>query len=142
MKYDDASWHQRGDFPRSLPAAAGATHTGMFVAWALHSGLAGPVHVEVFADELRQLRARQITPGRYFLSVCNGKFTDLDLDERGNAFARDYFDFDSGDYLLDYEAALGGSLPSIYHVPDTWESFDRLKPILDGRFSEWTRGLP
>ena len=142
MKYDDASWHQRGDFPRSLPTAAGATHTGMFVAWALLSGLAGPVHKEVFAEELQQLRARRITPGRYFLSVCNGKFTDMDLDERGNAFVCNYFDFDSGDYLQDYEAALCADLPSLYHVPDTWESFDRLKPVIDSRFLEWTRGLP
>jgi hypothetical protein len=40
MKYDDASWHCAGDFPKDLPEAAGATHTGMFLAWALLSGLA------------------------------------------------------------------------------------------------------
>ncbi|MGN6118448.1 MAG: DUF7832 domain-containing protein, partial [Rhodanobacter sp.] len=43
MKYDDASWHYGGDFPKDLPDEAGATHTGMFVAWALLSGLAGQI---------------------------------------------------------------------------------------------------
>jgi len=41
MKYDDASWHYGGDFPDDLPDEAGATHTGMFLAWALLSGLGG-----------------------------------------------------------------------------------------------------
>jgi hypothetical protein len=34
MKYDDASWHFGGEFPKDLPEEAAATHTGMFVAWA------------------------------------------------------------------------------------------------------------
>ncbi|WP_441328174.1 DUF7832 domain-containing protein [Mesorhizobium album] len=35
MKYDDASWHSGGNFPRELPPEAGATHIAMFVAWPL-----------------------------------------------------------------------------------------------------------
>src|SRR6266404_3538306 len=47
MKYDDASWHYGGDFPEDLPREAGATHTGMFVAWAL-----------LFTNPARPLRGR------------------------------------------------------------------------------------
>lgn len=93
MKYDDASWHRVGDFPKNLPEAAAATHTGMFLAWALLSGLAGSLHIEDFRDELERLKARHITPGQFFLRVCRGKFTDQDLNEQGNAFASSYFDF-------------------------------------------------
>lgn len=137
MKYDDASWHYGGDFPKDLPDEAGATHSGMFLAWALLSGLAGPIHLNDFPDDLRKLRARQVTPGRFFLDTCDGKFTDEDLDDRGNAFARDYFDLQKGTYLRDYTKVLGGSVPTLYHVKDTWDNFDRVKPVLDRRFSEW-----
>src|SRR5688572_23363485 len=40
-KYDDADWHYGGDFPEDVPEQAGATHMGMFVAWAWSAGLAG-----------------------------------------------------------------------------------------------------
>lgn len=80
---------------------------------------------------------RQTSPGRYFLDACDGKFTDEDLDQRGNSFAREYFDLSQGRYLRDYEEALGANFPTLYHVADSWENFDRLKQILDRRFSEW-----
>jgi len=28
-------------------------------------------------------------------------------------------------------------LPSEYHVADSWESYDKLKPVLDNRLSAW-----
>jgi hypothetical protein len=139
MKYDDASWHHGGDFPKDLPNEAGATHTGMFVAWAFASGLVGSIHLDEISEDLERLKSRQMTPGRFFMHACDGKFTDEDLDERGNAFARHYFDLTHGKYLQDYEATLGGNVPTLYHVADTWENFDLLKPVLDRRFSEWSR---
>jgi len=137
MKYDDASWHSGGKFPKDLPREAGATHTGMFVAWALLTGLAGEVYTTDFPDEIPKLRSRSWTPGRFFLEMCDGKFTDDDLNEEGNAFAQSYFDFKKGSYLRDYEATLGRDVSELYYVKDSWENFDRLKPILDRRFADW-----
>lgn len=137
MKYDDASWHYGGDFPPDLPMEAGATHTGMFVAWALLSGLGGELHTEEFPDDLEKLRRREITPGANFLRVCDGKFTDEDLNEIGNRFAADYFDLSTGEYLEDYEEILGDDVEEIYRVADTWENYDLLKPVLDERFRDW-----
>lgn len=138
MKYDDASWHYGADnFPKHLPPAAGATHTGMFVAWAFLSGLAGELHIEDFPENIPRLAARSVTPGAFFLEACDGKFTDEDLTDEGNRFAADYFDFEKGMYLADYEKVLGKEAGDLYSVPDTWESFDRLKPVLDNRLSEW-----
>ncbi|WP_430390455.1 hypothetical protein [Dyella sp. 20L07] len=128
MKYDDASWHSGGSFPKDLPASAGATHTGMYVAWALQKGLASKLHTDEMADDLHRLAERSLTPGAFFLSVCDGKFTDEDLSEEGNAFTAVYFDFSDGLYLADYELALAEGLPDIqdalYYVADTWENFD------------------
>jgi hypothetical protein len=101
------------------------------------SGLGGDVHVTDFLDEIPKLRSRSITPGKFFLDACDGKFTDEDLNEEGNAFTQAYFDFDKGNYLNDYDATLAGDLESLYCVKDTWDNFDLLKPRLDQRFAEW-----
>jgi len=139
MKYDDASWHSGGDFPKDLPDEAAATHTGMFVAWALLSGLAGDIHVRELPGAFEKLRSRSLTPGQFFLDACDGKFTDEDLNDEGNAFAQAYFDFERGSYIEDYDRVLVGSLPSQYHVADTWENFEKLQPILDKRLAEWRK---
>jgi hypothetical protein len=137
MKYDDASWHSGGNFPKDLPPAAGATHTGMYMAWALLSGLGGEIHVTELPDEILKLRSRSVTPRKFFLHACDGKFTDEDLNEEGNLFTQAYFDFDKGNFLNDYEAILAGDLESLYYVQDTWDNFDLLKPRLDQRLAEW-----
>jgi len=72
MEYDDASWHYGGDFPMDLPNESGATHTGMFVAWALLSGLAGAIYLEDFPDTIQRLKAPSVTPGQFFLEVGRG----------------------------------------------------------------------
>ena len=51
MKYDEASWHYGGDFPADLPASAGATHIGLFLAWMLIKGFAS----EELADDAAQV---------------------------------------------------------------------------------------
>ena len=140
MKYDDATWHSEGDFPEDLPPEAGATHSGMFLAWAILHELGGDIHVQELPESLQSLQDRSVTPGRFLLNNCDGKFTDEDLNEEGNRFAADYFDLTKGHYLIDYQMALGEELPSPYHVPDTWESYDRLCVVLDERLKAWRQG--
>jgi hypothetical protein len=137
MKYDDASWHSGGDFPVDLSEDAGATHTGMFVAWAMLAGLGGPIHIEDFPEDIPNLQSRSTTPGKFFLASCDGKFTDEDLSEEGNAFAQAYFDLSKGQFVADYQQAVTVNLPSIYHVPDTWETYEKLRPIFDSRLAAW-----
>jgi hypothetical protein len=138
MKYDDASWHYGGDFPSDLPPEAGATHIAMFLAWALLSGLAGELHQQEFPQGLKLLRSRGITPGKFFLQYCDGKLTDEDLNEAGNAFAQAYYNVDNSPYFGDYSSAVDGDdLPSLYHVPDCWETYEAIKPVLNARFAAW-----
>ncbi len=140
MKYDDASWHYGGDFPKDLPPSAGATHIGMFLSWCLLNGLGGALHTEEFADQLEKLKNRTITPGQHFLSVCDEKFWDQDLSEEGNEFAKAYYDFTEGEYISDYGNALSLKGKSLYHIPDTWATFDKLAPIIKRRYEEQKRG--
>jgi hypothetical protein len=142
MKYDDASWHAGEGFPGDLPPEAAATHTGMFLAWALLTGLGSELHTLEQSDELERLRRRKITPGQFFLLACSGEFLDEDLSAEGNAFAQSYFELEGGNYLGDYREYLVKGLASEYHVADTWSNFEKLKPILDRRFANWRRGRP
>ena len=142
LKYDDASWHCGGDFPNDLPDEAGATHIGMFVTWAVLNGLAGQIHTEDLPEALAKLQSRQDTPGAWFLQACDGKFTDEDLNEEGNQFARDYYADDAGlqtgveSYLADYDAVFA-DVDSLYRVPDTWESYEKVAPTIARRFMKW-----
>jgi hypothetical protein len=140
MKYDDASWHYGGDFPDDLPVEAGATHIALFVAWAASAGLIGELHTLDSPDLLGQLLDRSLTPAGWFIAACDEKFTDEDLNPEGNAFAAEYYVESDAEirelkYLDDYVDVF----PEFgdYRVPDTWESFERLKPILDQRFAKW-----
>jgi hypothetical protein len=137
MKYEDVSWHNTAaEYPKGLPRQAAGTHTGMFLVWALLGDLGSTLH----AGRLAQLRARDVTPGAFFFDECDGKLTDEDLSAEGNAFAKAYFDPESGRYVRDYDALLCDGLQSAYHVRDTWENFDKLKPRIDRRLAEWRRG--
>jgi len=137
MKYDDASWHAGGQFPADLAPEAGATHIAMFVAWCVLHGLAGELHTDDLADDLALLQARELTPGQWLLRACDGKFTDEDLNDDGNAFTAAYFEAEDMPYVSDYQDALSGERDSIYRVPDTWASYDTLAPFIAARYAAW-----
>lgn len=145
MKYDDAAWHSGGtSFPAELPASAGATHIGMFVAWSVLNGLAGELHILDFSAEMAILKSRGTTPGAWLLEACDGKFTDEDLTCDGNQFAFSYYGNDANlhsgpnSFLADYEGAFPDA-ETLYHVPDSWETFDAIDPVIRGRFDAWRR---
>ncbi len=140
MKYDDASWHYGGDFPDDLPIEAAGTHIGMFLSWCLLNGLGGALHEQDGSQFFDQLIKREITPGRHFLSACDEKLCDEDLNDEGNAFAQAYYASSNDRYLTDYSRSLGQGLLSFYHVPDSWESYDRLAPVITRVFEEWRSG--
>lgn len=140
MKYDDATWHSGSDFPAGLPAEAGATHCGIFLAWALLADLGGDYHTVDSAEDLERLRARRLTPGEYFLMVCDGKLTDEDFNAEGNDFAGSYYQLGDAGFIGDYQQYLAKGLATEYHVEDSWTSYDKLKPVLDRRLANWRRG--
>jgi len=136
-KYDDAVWHYGGNFPADLPNVAGATHIGMFVASCILQGMVGEIHEVEFPENLQRLRDREITPGRWIIEACDEKFTQEELNEEGNAFAMDYYYATGALYLADYEQTLCAGLETTYHVPDTWESFDKINPVIRERLAQW-----
>lgn len=135
MAYDRADWHYGGDFPAGLPPENGGTHIGMFLAWAIHRGLAGELLTSEAADAIEAVKSRRMTGRAFLFNACDEKFWEEDLNALGNEFATDYYA--NNIYLDDYERAVGASLPSLYHVEDTWQNFDLVCVAIDARFNRW-----
>ena len=138
LVFDKAKWHYEGDFPADLGEDQAFVHTGMFLGWVIDAGLYSEEFADDFEKEIRRFKARKLTgPGVY--RIGDGVFADDMLSEEGLAFTQAYFDFKKGKYLKDYKALLADSLPTAYHVKDSWENYDRLKPQIDKRFSAWRK---
>ena len=140
--FDKAKWHSDGDFPKGLSADQAFVHTGLFLGWIIDSELYSEDFATSLAAEIDQFKGRRLTgPGVY--RSGDGVFMDEMLNPEGLEFTTEYFDFQTGKYLQDYEKLFADGLPSMYHVQDTWENYDRLKPQLDKQFASWrkNRGL-
>jgi len=141
MSYDRADWHYGGDFPAGLPRENGGTHIGIFLAWAILQGLEGAEQRKNFPEALAAVRAREMTGREFLFKNCDGKLWEADLNEEGNAFAKSYYKKSAGqrhDYLTDYSDEFWSG-PSIYHVADTWENYERMAGVLTRRFEAWRK---
>lgn len=149
-KYDDASWHYGSDFPEELPIKNSATHTGMFLTWCINNNLISEEFKEDHEEDTQSIKRREITGAEFIMDFMDGKFSEYDLNETGNAFAHDYYkdDTDFGnrfssfadDYvnLFDTKAEENDyEYETFYHIEDTYENYDLMKQVIDYRFEEW-----
>lgn len=132
---DRADWHYGGDYPKELPPENGGTHIGMYLAWIILRDLASAQLQKYARDSLPLFRERKITGRQLLFSELDEKFTDSLLTKVGKEFTQAYYE--TNIYLEDYENVLGGELPSLYHVADTWDNYDLLAPVIDQRFAGW-----
>jgi hypothetical protein len=61
------------------------------------------------------------------------------LSDEGNAFAKNYFDFERGSYLKDYALTLQRDLESEFHVPFTEQNYQAIRVVIDQRYGDWQR---
>jgi len=136
MKYDDASWHFGGDYPSDLPQENAYTHIGIFLAWAIENDLVGELHRKEWPEEIEAVINRSITGAKFLAENCDGKFSDEDLNELGNGFASHFYE---GDYCELYAEAADpeGQYETVYHIPDTWETYEKVSPCITRFFEEW-----
>lgn len=142
MKYDSAAWHYNGHFPKELPREAGATHIGMFLAWAIISNNVSEFHGERFRDDLEAVRNRKMTGREYLIKNCGSELSEADLSELGQAFAFDFYCDDEGyrEYIDLYDKTFCKKLSSFYEVRDSWENFEKIMPLIDKSFRSWASG--
>ncbi|MBI2826055.1 MAG: hypothetical protein HYX69_15325 [Planctomycetia bacterium] len=109
MKYDDASWHYGGNFPKDSPPEFGGTHIALMLKRCFQKGWAGELHLQESRDDVEKVIRGEKSATEFLFQWCDGKFTDEDLTEEGNAFVGVYYGED-GAFLQDYGSAFGAEL--------------------------------
>lgn len=109
------------------------------------NGLGADFFERDLSGELSALRNRQTTPAKWLFAVCDERFTSVQLSAEGTSFTRRYYADENemhngaGSFLNDYSELFEGFI-TLYHIPDSWLTYGRLKPVLDARFWEWQTG--
>jgi hypothetical protein len=129
MKYDDASWHYGGDFPAATPSEYGATHIALFLKWCFRKGWAGEMHLKEWPEDVQAVVDETISATSFFLRNCDGKLTDEDLNEAGNAFAQRYYGKD-GLYTDDYAKEF---FEHMYVAPEDAHDFRSFSAMIERR---------
>jgi hypothetical protein len=136
--YDKAEYHYGGDYPEDLTGEQAFVHTGMYLGWIIDHDLYSEEFASECPDLIKQFKAGQITGARVY-EWWDGCLSDDMLNEEGNAFSQFYFDFEQGQFLADYDELLAGDLPSLYHVEDSQENYDKLKARINQRYEAWKK---
>lgn len=136
--YDKAKYHTGGDYPEGLGTEQAFVHTGMYLGWIIDHDLYSQEFAAECQDLIQQFKARRTTGAKIY-EWWDGSLTEDMLGNEGKAFSNFYFDFKQGQFLSDYEELLAGTLPSLYHVQDTWENYDKLKKRIDQRYAKWKK---
>lgn len=133
--YDKAKWHYEGDFPNNLSEKQAFVHTGMYLGWIIEENLYSKEFEEEAAQEILKFKQKNMT-GTEVYTEWGGIFASDMLNAEGKAFTKDYFDFDKGIYLEDYEDIFP-HVESLYKVEDTWNNYEAIKTKINKRFNTW-----
>src|SRR5262249_10899633 len=131
LKYDDAGWHSGGDFPADSPEEFAGTHIGLFLRFCFTKGWAGELHTEEEPDAVAAVVQGTMSGTDFLFQYCDGKLTDEDLNEEGNAIAEQYYG-DNGQYLNDYAANFEDLL---YTAPESVHDFKKYSQMIETRLT-------
>lgn len=136
--YDKAKYHYDGNFPKDLPIEQALVHTGYYLTWIINNNLYSGEFTDGIEEDIDKLIRRELTGPQLFYRI-DGVLADDMLNDEGNAFSQYYFNFETGQYLKDYENLFATELPTLYHVADNWENYDKLRVVIDQKYSEWKK---
>lgn len=136
MVYDDYKWHIANNFPIDLPKEAALTHMGMFMGWFLDKGFEADYLKENFSKNIEKFLNREFTGAKFLELSSDSKLLSKHLNDEANKFSEFYYA--SGNYLDDYVNLLDKSNKTIFHEPDSWEKYEKIKKVIDEKFEEWT----
>lgn len=132
--FDKAKWHLDGNFPTHLNHYQTYVHTGFYIGWLVLNNLISDEFRIESKEAIQEFLDKKITCVKLYEEQQDGVFTSDDVNEKGFKFTKDYFDFETGKYLIDYEETLATNLPSLFNVQDTWENFEMICKIIDKRY--------
>ena len=135
--YDKAKWHIGGDFPKELDHFQAYIHTGYYLTWIIEKEFFKSESDGLIIKAIEKVKKREITGAEFFEKFLDGVLLDQDLTEKGNEFTHYYYE--KGEFLEDYSEKLCEDLPTLYHIEDNWENYNKLKTVFEKRFKKWKR---
>jgi hypothetical protein len=139
--YDKAKYHVESIEELGLPDEHAENHTVFFLRWLMENDLMSDEFMAESTDVLTRYQEGRASIHDIYRSWDTCLIDDM-LSERGNAFARHYFDFAQGSYLTDYAQVLQKSLPSEFHVAYSEENYHVLRERIDERYRSWRATHP
>ncbi|MBI5688060.1 MAG: hypothetical protein HZC54_23555 [Verrucomicrobia bacterium] len=137
--YDKGKHHLEQVEEEGLSEDYAVHHIAFFMRWLVENSLVSEHFLFECADDLDSYKAGKLSLPALLWKAWDGCLAEDMLSDKGNAFARDYFDYKRGTYLTDLQKTLCDKLPNTYHIPFTEENWLRLKPVIDERYQAWQK---
>ena len=134
--YDKAKYHYEFIEDAGLPEEHSKNHAVPILRWLIENSLASDFFAKEGRKHLGQYKRGEISIHDLYDSWDCCLISDM-LSDEGNAFAREYFDFQDGQYIQDYIATLQGDLPTELHVTYTEAGYAKLRTVIDERYASW-----
>ena len=141
-EYDLWQWHIEGAFPKDQLPEQGYVHIGIYLAWLIHHDMVdqGWVARAGVGRAVAAIAARDETPCA-LRDLTDGRLASDMLTNDGAQFTAAYYAPEYG-YPRDWRWILGRRADR-YDVPDGWETYDRIAPLIERRHAAWVaRGRP
>jgi hypothetical protein len=135
--YDDARNHFLGNFP-NVPIEQAYIHIGMYMGWIIESALYSEYFEEEGSNQIFRFKRKEISC-TILSEIWDGHLQPEIINDLGNMFTTYYYE--SGLYNSDYSSLLVKDLPSKFHVTDTWENYEKIKQVINARFTEWKQSV-
>lgn len=138
MSYDKIEWHSQGEgFPKDAKPEDGGTHIGIFLTWIIQNDLIGELYLETGQEIINKVKRKEITGRDFLVEECNSTFYDEILNDEGNEFVEYYYQSDANEnYFGDY-AIVFDEYDNIYEVENSWENYEKIKPVIEMRYLDW-----
>jgi len=138
LEFDLWAWHTEGNFPKDQPPEQGYVHIGMFLAWLIERDMLNPRWVARAAVQptIASMREAAVSPCA-LRDVTDGRLGGDMMTADAAAFAGAYYAPQYG-YTQDWRRVFGKAADK-YAVPETWETYGRIAPVIDFRYAGWVK---
>ncbi len=132
--YDLAKDHFLGDFPSNLPIEKAYLHIGIYMGWVIDHDLYSEYFEEEAETEIYRFKRREV-PCIILAEIWDGRLSHELFNTETNFFT--YYYYAGGIFKRDYIDVLVTSHPTIYHVNDDWENYEKIAKRISQRYEEW-----
>ncbi len=136
--FDKAKYHFESISDADLEVEQAYVHTGMFFTWIVKNELYSEFLLEESYEEIELTKNEKISPIELY-KFWDGVLIGELLNKTGFNFAIEYFDFEYGEYINDYEKTLANDAQDIFRVKNNWENYHKIAKVIDERFEKWNK---